>query len=84
MKTRNAESPKPAPKKKTPPAKKSAGKAPQASPEAGAGSVTPKSTEAKRVPAIKGKQVKTNETAPASTQNAVADLNTGASGTTGL
>lgn len=79
MRTRNAETPKPASKKKTPQAKKSAGKAPQTTPETGAGSVTPKSTETKRVSATKGKQVKTNETTPTSTQNAAAELNTGAS-----
>lgn len=84
MRTRNAETPKPASKKKTPQAKKSAGKAPQTTPETGAGSVTPKSTETKRVSATKGKQVKTNETTPTSTQNAAAELNTGASGITGF
>lgn len=70
MRTRNAETPKSAPKKKTTPTltKKSAGKAVQTTPETGAGSVTPKSTETKRVSTAKGKQVKTDETTPTSTQ----------------
>ncbi|KAA8547466.1 hypothetical protein F0562_003670 [Nyssa sinensis] len=71
MRTRNAETPKSATVKKTPPTKKSAAKAPPNPSVAGTESATPKSTETKRSSASKAKQVTKKE---ATTPNASTDL----------
>ncbi|KAA8531961.1 hypothetical protein F0562_006897 [Nyssa sinensis] len=64
MRTRNAETPKSAAVKKTPPAKKSAVKTPPNPPELGTESATPKTTVTKRASATRTKQVKVKEAAP--------------------
>lgn len=65
MRTRNADKAKLETAKTPPPARKSAAKTPPTPPEPGANSVTPKTVVRKRAAATRAKQIRKNQTTPA-------------------
>lgn len=70
MRTRNADTPKSAASKKTPPARKTAGKSQPAASQLDLEAAAPKTVETKRVSAAdRAKQVKKTETTPPTASN---------------